>query len=76
MMHRLLQFPSQWEWHMLHDQTTGLSGLTRSRKHAGIMPRRRGTEPAGRTVAGAPLDIKQAHPDIAGWLQEVEGHAS
>jgi Mg2+ and Co2+ transporter CorA len=32
MMHRMLRFPSNWEWHVLHEQRPVTSGLSRVRK--------------------------------------------
>ncbi|MFD0717240.1 magnesium transporter CorA family protein [Paenibacillus sp. GCM10027626] len=43
MIHRMLRFPSRWEWHMLHQQrlaTEGLSRRNRTRTPAAPAPRR------------------------------------
>ncbi|QHW31268.1 magnesium transporter [Paenibacillus rhizovicinus] len=70
MMHRLLQFPSQWEWHMLHTKRPAVSGLTRSRKAARGSAAEQNEPDVGPAVAE--LDIKQAYPEFAAWLQDVE----
>ncbi|QHT59550.1 magnesium transporter [Paenibacillus lycopersici] len=73
MMHRLLQFPLEWEWHMLHAPRPAVSGLTRSRKAAqGAAAEQNGPD-AG--PIEAQLEIKQTHPAFAAWLQEIEGSA-
>ncbi|MBM7568252.1 magnesium transporter CorA family protein [Paenibacillus sacheonensis] len=72
MMHRLLQFPSEWEWHMLHAKRPDVSGLSRSRKaarNAAANP----NEDDGSFQAEAKFDVKQTPAEFAAWLQEVEG---
>lgn len=81
MMHRLLQFPSEWEWHMLHAKRPASAGPGRSRKAAAsdaAERREAGNQPkdghAGERE-DAELSFKQDYPDYAVWLQEAEGCA-
>ncbi|CAH1224005.1 Zinc transport protein ZntB [Paenibacillus plantiphilus] len=73
MMHRMLRFPSNWEWHVLLEQRPATTGL--SRRHR--------TSEMDASAAAVHFDaqgdrlasiraIKGAHPELAGWLDESE----
>jgi magnesium transporter len=72
MMHRMLRYPSGWEWHMLHRTRPEASGLSRRARHAAA------ESPASAVAAsslGAARDetlreLMQAQPELAGWLEE------
>ncbi|MFC4810617.1 magnesium transporter CorA family protein [Paenibacillus sp. GCM10023250] len=72
MMHRLLQFPYEWEWHMLHAKRPAVSGLSR-RKKDGARHAEAQREDRAAFADEAELDVRQAHPEYASWLQDVEG---
>ena len=67
MMHRMLRFPSNWEWHVLHEERPDTANLSRrSQKQA---------SPTSVTKietindnAEAIHTIKQSNPEMAGWL--------
>ncbi|AZN39700.1 magnesium transporter CorA family protein [Paenibacillus albus] len=79
MMHRLLQFPSKWEWLVLHEPRPESSGLSRSSSRAA------GGGYAEAALAGhaeeqaevkqaSAAAMKQAYPELAGWMSEIEGN--
>ncbi|WP_219835529.1 magnesium transporter CorA family protein [Paenibacillus sp. R14(2021)] len=71
MMHRLLHFPSQWEWHMLHAKRPDSFGLSRSGKSAARTHAPGSSDPLD-TRAAAELTNQQFDRELAAWLQEVE----
>ncbi|REE66965.1 Mg2+ and Co2+ transporter CorA [Paenibacillus taihuensis] len=79
MTHRLLQFPSKWEWLVLNEQRPETSGLSRSSSRAaggGIAEAGladHAEEPASAKQASAAA-MKQAYPELSGWLSDIEGN--
>ncbi|SDX74949.1 magnesium transporter CorA family protein [Paenibacillus sp. CF384] len=76
MMHRMLQFPQAWEWLMLHEQRpAGTSGLSRSSKAAADDALSEAPATAAELaaeLAHAKQAVIQAHPELAGWIHDVE----
>lgn len=73
MMHRMLRFPSNWEWHVLLEQRPAMAGL--SRRHR--------TSEMDASAAAAHSDaqgdraasvraLKGSQPELAFWLDESE----
>ncbi|BBH22204.1 hypothetical protein Back11_35490 [Paenibacillus baekrokdamisoli] len=72
MMHRMLRFPSKWEWHVLHEVRPETANLS-SRRHKQDAP----SSPfiqlnTTDDNAEAIYNIKQANPEMADWLSEVK----
>ncbi|MFC5649352.1 magnesium transporter CorA family protein [Paenibacillus solisilvae] len=71
MMHRMLRFPSNWEWHVLHEERPGTANLSkRSQKQAS--PSSVIQMETTDDNAEAIHTLKQSHPEMAGWLSEIK----
>jgi magnesium transporter len=69
MMHRMLRFPSNWEWHVLHEERPDTANLSRrSQKQAS--PSSVIQVEKINDNAEAIHTIKQSNPEMAGWLSE------
>ena len=70
MMHRMLRFPSNWEWHVLHEERPNTANLSR-RSHKQASPSSVTQMETTNDNAEVIHTIKQSNPEMAGWLGEI-----
>ncbi|WP_274649091.1 magnesium transporter CorA family protein [Paenibacillus humicola] len=90
MMHRMLRFPAEWEWHALYEQRPETSGLSRRRNASGRLSETKGAERERNRSEGSPAkdtlltagvskeavrELVREHPELAGWPQETSGRS-